>query len=90
MEENMETIIVLMLIAKCLMDMYLKRFSIKNICVFALVSAFFCAIFRISKNTTIFEFALLLSFMDMMLDDIKTNEVYWICLLYTSPSPRDS
>ena len=35
----METIIVLMLIAKCLMDMYLKRFSIKNICVFALVSA---------------------------------------------------
>lgn len=82
MEENMETIIVLMLIAKCLMDMYLKRFSIKNIFVFALVSAFFCAIFRISKNTTIFEFALLLSFMDMMLDDIKTNEVYWINVVF--------
>ena len=78
----METIIVLMLIAKCLMDMYLKRFSIKNICVFALISGFLCAVFKFSKNTTIFDFALLLSFMDMMIDDIKTNEVYWINVLF--------
>lgn len=78
----METIIVVMLIAKCLMDIYLKRFSIKNICVFALISGFLCAIFRISKNSTIFDFALLLGFVDMMVDDLKTNEVYWINVVF--------
>lgn len=78
----METIIFVMLIAKCLMDMYLKRFSIKNICVFALISGFLCAIFRISKNSTIFDFALLLGFIDMMVDDFKTNEVYWINVVF--------
>lgn len=78
----METIIVVMLIAKCLMDLYLKRFSIKNICVFALISVFFCAVFLITETTSLFNFALLLSLVDMMIDDFKANEVYWINVLF--------
>ncbi|MDU2709756.1 MAG: hypothetical protein E7C38_05065, partial [Finegoldia magna] len=78
----METIIVVMLIAKCLMDIYLKRFSIKNICVFALISVFLYAIFRITNTTSNYDFALLLGFSDMMVDDFKTNEVYWINVLF--------
>lgn len=77
----METIIVVMLIAKCLMDLYLKRLSIKNIGVFVLISVFLYCVFRISKNSTIFDFALLLSLIDMMVDDLKANEVYWINVL---------
>ena len=82
MEENMETIIVLMLIAKCLMDLYLKRLSIKNVGVFALISVFLYAIFRITSTTSIHDFALLLGCSDMMVDDFKTNEVYWINVLF--------
>ena len=81
MEENMEAIIVVMLIAKCLMDLYLKRLSIKNIGVFVLISVFLYCVFRISKNSTIFDFALLLGCSDMMVDDFVTNEVYWINVL---------
>ena len=82
MEENMETIIVVMLIAKCLMDLYLKRLSIKNIGVFVLISVFLCAIFRITNTTSIYNFAMLLGFVDMMVDDFITNEVYWINVLF--------
>lgn len=82
MEENMEAIIVVMLIAKCLMDLYLKRLSIKNIGVFVLISVFLCAIFRITNTTSIYNFALLLGFVDMMVDDFVTNEVYWINVLF--------
>lgn len=83
MEENMEAIIVVMLIAKCLMDLYLKRLSIKNIGVFVLISVFLYCVFRISKNSTIFDFALLLGCSDMMVDDFVTNEVYWInCVFF--------
>ena len=82
MEENMEAIIVVMLIAKCLMDLYLKRLSIKNIGVFVLISVFLCAIFRITNTTSIFDFALLLGCSDMMVDDFITNEVYWINILF--------
>ena len=82
MEENMEAIIVVMLVAKCLMDLYLKRLSIKNIGVFVLISVFLCAIFRITNTTSIFDFALLLSCSDMMVDDFVTNEVYWINVLF--------
>lgn len=82
MEENMEAIIVVMLIAKCLMDLYLKRLSIKNIGVFVLISVFLYCVFRISKNSTIFDFALLLGCSDMMVDDFITNEVYWINILF--------
>ncbi|EFK93193.1 hypothetical protein [Finegoldia magna] len=78
----MEAIIVVMLIAKCLMDLYLKRLSIKNIGVFVLISVFLCAIFRITNTTSICDFALLLGFVDMMIDDFKTNEVYWINVLF--------
>lgn len=78
----MEAIIVVMLIAKCLMDLYLKRLSIKNIGVFVLISVFLCAIFRITKTTSICDFALLLGFVDMMIDDFVTNEVYWINILF--------
>lgn len=78
----MEAIIVVMLIAKCLMDLYLKRLSIKNIGVFVLISVFLCAIFRITKTTSIYNFALLLGFVDMMIDDFVTNEVYWINVLF--------
>ena len=78
----MEAIIVVMLIAKCLMDLYLKRLSIKNIGVFVLISVFLYWVFRISKNSTIFDFALLLSLVDMMVDDFKTNEVYWINVVF--------
>lgn len=78
----MEAIIVVMLIAKCLMDLYLKRLSIKNIGVFVLISVFLYCVFRISKNSTIFDFALLLGFVDMMVDDFVTNEVYWINVLF--------
>ena len=78
----MEAIIVVMLIAKCLMDLYLKRLSIKNIGVFVLISVFLCAIFRITKTTSICDFALLLGCSDMMVDDFKTNEVYWINVLF--------
>ena len=81
MEENMEAIIVVMLIAKCLMDLYLKRLSIKNIGVFVLISVFLYCVFRISQNSTIFDFALLLGCSDMMVDDFVTNEVYWINVL---------
>lgn len=83
MEENMETIIVLMLMAKCLMDLYLKRLSIKNVGVFALISVFLYAIFRIMNTTSIYDFALLLGCSDMMVDDFKTNEVYRInCVFF--------
>lgn len=83
MEENMETIIVLMLMAKCLMDLYLKRLSIKNVGVFALISVFLYAIFRITNTTSIYDFVLLLGCSDMMVDDFKTNEVYWInCVFF--------
>ncbi len=82
MEENMEAIIVVMLIAKCLMDLYLKRLSIKNIGVFVLISVFLCAIFRITNTTSIYNFALLLGCSDMMVDDFVTNEVYWINVLF--------
>lgn len=82
MEENMEAIIVVMLIAKCLMDLYLKRLSIKNIGVYVLISVFLYCVFRISKNSTIFDFALLLGCSDMMVDDFETNEVYWINVLF--------
>ena len=82
MEENMEAIIVVMLIAKCLMDLYLKRLSIKNIGVFVLISVFLCAIFRITNTTSIYNFAMLLGFVDMMVDDFITNEVYWINVLF--------
>lgn len=83
MEENMEAIIVVMLIAKCLMDLYLKRLSIKNIGVFVLISVFLCAIFRITNTTSIYNFALLLGFVDIMVDDFETNEVYWInCVFF--------
>ena len=78
----MEAIIVVMLIAKCLMDLYLKRLSIKNIGVFVLISVFLCAIFRITNTTSICDFALLLGFVDMMVDDFVTNEVYWINVLF--------
>ena len=78
----MEAIIVVMLIAKCLMDLYLKRLSIKNIGVFVLISVFLYCVFRISKNSTIFDFALLLGCSDMMVDDFVTNEVYWIYVLF--------
>ncbi|MDU1213613.1 hypothetical protein [Finegoldia magna] len=78
----MEAIIVVMLIAKCLMDLYLKRLSIKNIGVFVLISVFLYCVFRISKNSTIFDFALLLGCSDMMVDDFITNEVYWINILF--------
>lgn len=78
----MEAIIVVMLVAKCLMDLYLKRLSIKNIGVFVLISVFLYCVFRISKNSTIFDFALLLGFVDMMVDDFVTNEVYWINVLF--------
>lgn len=78
----METIIVLMLIAKCLMDLYLKRLSIKNVGVFALISVFLYAIFRITNTTSIYDFALLLGCIDMMVDDFKTNEVYWINVVF--------
>lgn len=78
----MEAIIVVMLIAKCLMDLYLKRLSIKNIGVFVLISVFLCAIFRITNTTSIYNFALLLGFVDIMVDDFKTNEVYWINILF--------
>ncbi|MDU2898199.1 MAG: hypothetical protein E7B88_05175, partial [Finegoldia magna] len=78
----METIIVLMLMAKCLMDLYLKRLSIKNVGVFALISVFLYAIFRITSTTSIHDFALLLGCSDMMVDDFKTNEVYWINVLF--------
>ena len=78
----MEAIIVVMLIAKCLMDLYLKRLSIKNIGVFVLISVFLCAIFRITNTTSIYNFALLLGFVDMMVDDFITNEVYWINVLF--------
>ena len=78
----MEAIIVVMLIAKCLMDLYLKRLSIKNIGVFVLISVFLYCVFRISKNSTIFDFALLLGCSDMMVDDFITNEVYWINVLF--------
>ena len=78
----METIIVLMLMAKCLMDVYLKRLSIKNICVFALISVFLYAIFRMMNTEAIYDFALLLGCSDMMVDDFKTNEVYWINALF--------
>lgn len=82
MEESMETIIVVMLIAKCLMDLYLKRLSIKNIGLFVLISVFLCAIFRITNTTSIFDFALLLGCSDMMVDDFVTNEVYWINVVF--------
>ena len=82
MEENMEAIIVVMLISKCLMDLYLKRLSIKNIGVFVLISVFLCAIFRITNTTSIFDFALLLGCSDMMVDDFKANEVYWINVVF--------
>ena len=83
MEENMETIIVVMLMAKCLMDLYLKRLSIKNICVFALISVFLCALFKITNTSSIYNFALLLGLVDMMVDDFKNNEVYWInCVFF--------
>ena len=83
MEESMEAIIFVMLIAKCLMDLYLKRLSIKNIGVFVLISVFLYCVFRISKNSTIFDFALLLGCSDMMVDDFVTNEVYWInCVFF--------
>lgn len=79
----MEAIIVVMLIAKCLMDLYLKRLSIKNIGVFVLISVFLCAIFRITNTTSIYNFALLLGFVDIMVDDFVTNEVYWInCVFF--------
>lgn len=78
----MEAIIVVMLIAKCLMDLYLKRLSIKNIGVFVLISVFLCAIFRITNTTSIYNFAMLLGFVDMMVDDFITNEVYWINVLF--------
>lgn len=78
----MEAIIVVMLIAKCLMDLYLKRLSIKNIGVFVLISVFLYCVFRISKNSMIFDFSLLLSLIDMMVDDFKANEVYWINILF--------
>lgn len=78
----MEAIIVVMLIAKCLMDLYLNRLSIKNIGVFVLISVFLYCVFRISKNSTIFDFALLLGCSDMMVDDFVTNEVYWINVLF--------
>lgn len=78
----MEAIIVVMLIAKCLMDLYLKRLSIKNIGVFVLISVFLCAIFRITNTTSIYNFALLLGFVDIMVDDFVTNEVYWINILF--------
>ena len=78
----MEAIIFVMLIAKCLMDLYLKRLSIKNIGVFVLISVFLYCVFRISKNSTIFDFALLLGCSDMMVDDFITNEVYWINVLF--------
>ena len=78
----MEAIIVVMLIAKCLMDLYLKRLSIKNIGVFVLISVFLCAIFCITNTTSICDFALLLGFVDMMIDDFVTNEVYWINVLF--------
>ncbi len=78
----MEAIIVVMLIAKCLMDLYLKRLSIKNIGVFVLISVFLCAIFRITNTTSIYNFALLLGCSDMMVDDFVTNEVYWINVLF--------
>lgn len=78
----MEAIIVEMLIAKCLMDLYLKRLSIKNIGVFVLISVFLCAVFRITNTTSICDFALLLGFSDMMVDDFITNEVYWINVLF--------
>ncbi|MDU5587479.1 MAG: hypothetical protein E6045_02560 [Finegoldia magna] len=78
----METIIVLMLIAKCLMDLYLKRLSIKNVGVFVLISVFLYAIFRMMNTEAIYDFALLLGFVDMMVDDFKTNEVYWINALF--------
>lgn len=83
MEENMGTIIVLMLMAKCLMDLYLKRLSIKNVGVFVLISVFLYAIFRITDIASIYDFALLLGCSDMMVDDFKTNEVYWInCVFF--------
>lgn len=79
----METIIVVMLIAKCLMDFYLKRLSIKNIGVFVLISVFLCAIFRITDTKSNYNFALLLGSIDMMVDDFKANEVYWInCIFF--------
>lgn len=79
----MEAIIVVMLIAKCLMDLYLNRLSIKNIGVFVLISVFLYCVFRISQNSTIFDFALLLGCSDMMVDDFVTNEVYWInCVFF--------
>ena len=82
MEENMETIIVLMFIAKCLMDVYLKRLSMKSMCVFALISVFLYAVFRITNTTSNYHFALLLGCSDMMVDDFKTNEVYCINVLF--------
>lgn len=79
----MGTIIVLMLMAKCLMDLYLKRLSIKNVGVFVLISVFLYAILRITNTTSIYDFAMLLSCSDMMVDDFKTNEVYWInCVFF--------
>lgn len=79
----MGTIIVLMLMAKCLMDLYLKRLSIKNVGVFVLISVFLYAIFRITDIASIYDFALLLGCSDMMVDDFKTNEVYWInCVFF--------
>lgn len=78
----MEAIIVEMLIAKCLMDLYLKRLSIKNIGVYVLISVFLCAVFRITETTSLFNFALLLGCSDMMVDDFVTNEVYWINVLF--------
>lgn len=78
----MEIIIVVMLIAKCLMDLYLKRLSIKNIGVFVLISVFLYAVFRITNTISIYDFALLLGFSDMMVDDFVTNEVYWINVLF--------
>ena len=55
----METIIVVMLIAKCLMDFYLKRLSIKNIGVFVLISVFLCAIFRITDTKSNYNLSLI-------------------------------
>lgn len=78
----METIIVLMLMAKCLMDLYLKRLSMKSMCVFALISVFLYAVFRITNTTSNYNFALLLGCSDMMVDDFKTNEVYCINVLF--------
>ena len=79
----MGTIIVLILMAKCLMDLYLKRLSIKNVGVFVLISVFLYAIFRITDIASIYDFALLLGCSDMMVDDFKTNEVYWInCVFF--------